>query len=40
VVHVVQIEPHFGAIRAEDITACSLFGGGPVSCDKACLARL
>jgi len=39
-VRVVQVEPSFGAIRTGDVTACSLFGGGPVSCDKPCLARL
>jgi len=39
-VNVLQVEPHFGAIQARDIVACSLFGGGPVACDKKCLAQL
>ena len=30
-------ESDFGAVKPVDITGCSLFGGGPVTCDKDCL---
>ncbi len=33
-------EPTFGAVEASDVTACSLFSTAPITCDKACLARL
>lgn len=33
-------ESGFGAVRAQDVVACSLFAGGPVTCDRACLSRL
>jgi hypothetical protein len=33
-------EPEFGCVQAADVTACSLFGAAPVTCDKECLARL
>lgn len=37
----VQYAEHgFGAVRAEDVVACSLFAGGPVTCDRGCLTRL
>jgi len=39
-VSVQYIESGFGAVRPQDIVTCSLFGGGPVTCDKACLSRL
>ena len=34
------IESGFGAVRADDVAACSLLGSGPVTCDRACLSRL
>lgn len=40
-VAVLRKEADWGTFRATDITACSRFpGGGPVSCQKNCLARL
>ena len=37
---VLYTEPKWGTLTATDVAACSLFGAGPVGCDKACLARL
>ena len=39
-VSVQYTESGFGAVQASDIVTCSLFGGGPVTCDRACLRRL
>ncbi len=39
-ISVQYIESGFGAVRPQDIVTCSLFAGGPVTCDKACLSRL
>ena len=39
-VAVKYVESGFGAVRADDVAACSLFGSGPVTCDRACLSRL
>ena len=39
-VSVVYKEGGFGAVQASDIVRCSLFGGGPVSCEKHCLSRV
>ncbi len=33
-------EPEFGSVKASDVTACTLFGTAPITCDKTCLARL
>ncbi len=33
-------EPAFGSVQAADVTTCSLFSTAPITCDKACLARL
>ena len=32
-------EAGFGSVQATDVTRCSLFGSGPVACDKHCLSR-
>ena len=37
---VAYAEPDFGAVRAADVLACSLFDGAPVGCDKRCLSHL
>lgn len=37
---VLYSEREFGSVQAADVTACSLFGTAPVTCEKACLARL
>ncbi len=37
---VLYSEREFGSVQASDVTACSLFGTAPVTCEKACLARL
>ena len=39
-ISVQYIEGGFGAVRAQDVVTCSLFAGGPVTCDRACLSRL
>lgn len=39
-VRVEQREGDFGSLRVADVSACSLFPGEPVACDKECLARL
>lgn len=34
-----QREGDFGRLRVVDVTACSLFPGSPLTCNKECLAR-
>ena len=33
-------ESDFGSLKPVDIVGCSLFGGGPVTCDKDCLSAV
>jgi hypothetical protein len=35
-----QREAEFGSLRTIDVKVCSLLPGGPLTCRKACLARL
>jgi hypothetical protein len=35
-----QREAEFGSLRTADVQVCSLFPGAPLSCGKACIARL
>jgi hypothetical protein len=35
-----QREGEFGSLRVADVTRCSLVEGEPLTCDKACVARL
>lgn len=37
---VMYVEPEFGAVRALDVIECSLLKGGPVTCEKKCLAQI
>lgn len=39
-VSVIYREGGFGSVQASDIVRCSLFGGGPVTCEKHCLSRV
>lgn len=39
-ISVLYKEADFGSTQAQDIVHCSLFGGGPVTCEKKCLRRV